>query len=104
MRDRGALLGPEESGRPGVSGCSGFSGSLAAPTVYPFGDCGWCGGVAGASLHQTVLVWCLFRGVFSLGVDAGGAGGGWGWCSCPYFENCIVDASIFVVFCCVTSY
>jgi hypothetical protein len=19
-----------------------------------------------------------------------------GWCSCPYFENCIVDASIFV--------
>ena len=27
-----------------------------------------------------------------------------GWCSCPYFENCIVDASIFVVFCCVTSY
>ena len=25
-------------------------------------------------------------------------------CSCPYFENCIVDASIFVVFCCVTSY
>jgi len=18
-----------------------------------------------------------------------------GWCSCPYFENCIVDASIF---------
>ena len=25
--------------------------------------------------------------------------GGWGWCSCPYFENCIVDASIFISFC-----
>jgi hypothetical protein len=65
---------------------------------------GWCGGVAGADLHQTpggdVRMGCVFASwwVFSWVVVVRG------WCSCPYFENCIVDASIFVVFCCVTSY
>jgi hypothetical protein len=44
------------------------------------------------------LVMILLLGVFSLGGGLFGVGGGCGWCSCPYFENCIVDASIFVVF------
>ena len=103
MRDRGALLGPEESGRPELfSGCSGFSGSLAAPAGafwVMVGVVVWLGPAF------TKLFWSgVCSGVFFPRADAGGAGGGWGWCSCPYFENCIVDASIFVVFCCVTSY
>ena len=40
-------------------------------------------------------------GVFSLGLEVLDVSGGLGRFSCPYFENCIVDASIFVVFCCV---
>jgi hypothetical protein len=61
----------------------------------------WCGwGQPSPNCSGLVFVpGCVFPRA-----DAGGAGGGWGWCSCPYFENCIVDASIFVVFCCVTSY
>jgi hypothetical protein len=56
-----------------------------------------------------VVVWLgpaftkLLVGMFDLGVVSLGwvfldVSGGCGWCSCPYFENCIVDASIFVVF------
>ena len=51
-----------------------------------------------------LLVVVSLLGVFSLVGLLLDVSGGWGWCSCPYFENCIVDASIFVVFCCVTSY
>jgi hypothetical protein len=44
------------------------------------------------------LVMAFVLGVFSLVWVLFDVGGVQGWCSCPYFENCIVDASIFVVF------
>ena len=55
-----------------------------------------------AFIKLRVMVFC--PGVFALVGALFDVSGGWGWFSCPYFENCIVDASIFVVFCCVTSY
>ena len=57
-------------------------------------------GPAFTKLLVVVPGWGGFSPVWALSVGSGGSG----WCSCPYFENCIVDASIFVVFCCVTSY
>ena len=62
--NRGALLGPEESGWPWLSllwwlcGWAGFSGSLAALVSLSLfvGVGGWCGGVAGAGFHQTAGV------------------------------------------------
>jgi hypothetical protein len=61
---RGALLGPEESGRPGcLRVVLVFLGHLLYRLVILV-DCGWCGGVAGASLHQTpgggVRMGCVF--------------------------------------------
>lgn len=54
------------------------------------------------------LVMVFLLGVVALVGMVSEVGGGCGWCSCPYFENCIVDASIFVAnvlfLCCVTSY
>jgi hypothetical protein len=102
-------LGPEESGRVLVTGWFGFSGSRAAPAarVHPLGGMLGVGVVVWLGPALTILLvggprllggfawWCGLLGV---------SGGRWGRWSCPYFENCIVDASIFVVFCCVTSY
>ena len=85
MNRRGALLGPEESGRPGKTGWTGFSGSLAVPAGCPrFGGGGWCGGVAGAGLHQTVVMG-LVRGCFSSCGGPGSIGGGSGLVFLPVF-------------------
>jgi hypothetical protein len=55
----------------------------------------WCGwGRPSPNRREGFLIWVFV----SLGWGSGVVGGGCGWCSCPYFENCIVDASIFVVF------
>ena len=65
------------------------------------GGCGWGGGAAGCGsvCHRTVPVagvgGCLLRGV-RVGAGGGGAAVGAGR-RCPFFENCTVDASIFVV-------
>jgi hypothetical protein len=92
---RGALLGPEESGLThrtlrvlGVG--SVLLGSRAALTV---GLVWW---VAGAGSHQTVGVGVCSGCVVSLGWVLAVADRWWMWgrWSCPYFENCIVDASI----------
>jgi hypothetical protein len=95
VKGRGALLGPEESGRVSLETWTGFSGSLLHRLLGLCGSGGWCGWVAGAGSHQTVGVGVLllgvlfpWGGVFTWQVVV------WGWCSCPYFENCIVDASI----------
>jgi hypothetical protein len=71
---RGALLGPEGSGRPVLRVVLVFLGHLLY-RLRPFVGGGWCGGVAGASLHQTpggdVRMGCFFP---VLGVL-----GGWWW-------------------------
>ena len=65
------------------------------------GGCGWGGGAAGCGsvCHRTVpaagVGVCLLRGVRA-GCWGGGAAVGAGR-RCPFFENCTVDASIFVV-------
>jgi hypothetical protein len=69
---RGALLGPEESGRPVLRVVLVFLGHLLHQLLI-LADRGWCGGVAGASLHQTpggdVRMGCVFSPV--LGVSRG---------------------------------
>jgi hypothetical protein len=101
---RGALLGPEGSGRPVYRVVLVFLGHLLHRLCIPLGIV--VGVVVWLGPAFIKLFWSgVCSGVcFPSGWMPGGAGGGCGWCSCPYFENCIVDASIFVVFCCVTSY
>jgi hypothetical protein len=53
----------------------------------------WCGGWLGPALTK-LLVGLLDGCVVSLDGGFSGVWWLWGWCSCPYFENCIVDASI----------
>lgn len=93
MKGRGALLGPEESGLAngsfGVRGLGLFllgHGCTGSLRIW----CVWWLGPALTKLRWGSFFWvCCFPG-------------GWvlrcvvvrGWCSCPYFENCIVDASI----------
>jgi hypothetical protein len=91
VKGRGALLGPEESGqlsswRDGLVFLGRFHTESLRIRV-------WC--VVGAGSHQTPGVEVL-RGVFSPEVLLPRVVVVKGWCSCPYFENCIVDASIFV--------
>jgi hypothetical protein len=94
---RGALLGPEGSGLSqqefrflGVWDCFFW-----VTDAWIFADRCVSGGWGRLSPNR----WCgclvlgvLFPwgGVFICQVVV------WGWFSCPYFENCIVDASIFV--------
>jgi hypothetical protein len=83
---RGALLGPEESGlNP-----EGF-GTVSSRVTVTLGF--WCGGWLGPALTK-LLVGSLSGCVVSLGGGFGGVWWMWSWFSCPYFENCIVDASI----------
>ena len=90
---RGALLGPEESGRLSSENGSVFLGHYYTGIFADLGVAVWLGPV-----FTKPLVMILLLGVFSLVGGLFDVGGGCGWCSCPYFENCIVDASIFVVF------
>src|SRR5664279_3226911 len=80
-RDRwwvvGALLGPERTGRRGSPGLVGGS------------SCVRC---------LVGLACCYTASVLVVPSGAGGVRGGW-WCgagACLLFENCTVDASIFV--------
>ena len=88
-------MGPEESG-PGSQGPVGFwgFGTVSSRSRPHWLVLVWW--VAGAGSHQTVGVGVLLLGVLF-------PWGGMvmrqvvvllGWLSCPYFENCIVDASI----------
>jgi hypothetical protein len=90
---RGALLGPEESGWVSSEVRTGFSGSLLCWDLCGF----WCGGWLGPAF-AILLVGFWVLGVVALVFGVLAVSGGCGWFSCPYFENCIVDASIFVVF------
>jgi hypothetical protein len=79
VRGRGALLGPEESGRL-VGAVTGFPLGLLLHKSCSCVVCGW--GQDAPDCWAGPLLWGLF---FK-----------WWFCSgvCPYFENCIVDASI----------
>ena len=96
MRDRGALLGPEESGRESL--VTRFLDRffwVTKPHRSDLCGSGRDGGVAGAGCHQVLVAGCRKRGGFSLVCgESPAVAGGCGRCACPYFENCIVDASI----------
>ena len=104
MGHRGALLGPEESGPANRNLVSGGWDCFfwVTDTLDLCGS--WVCLVAGAGSHQTSGVEGSVGVLFPCGMFFYRVVVVRGWCSCPYFENCIVDASIFVVFCCVTSY
>jgi hypothetical protein len=96
VRGRGALLGPEESGLThGTLRVLGV-GSVSSRVTSHAGSVELVWWVAGAGSHQTVGVGVCSGCVVSLGWVLAVADRWWMWgrWSCPYFENCIVDASI----------
>ncbi len=90
MDRRGALLGPEGSGLAHRDCC--FWGLVLFLLGHCSTDCGWVWWLGPAVTK--LLVVCLMGVLFPWMVGLSGVWWGLGRCSCPYFENCIVDASI----------
>ena len=93
MDHRGALLGPEESGLAHRIRSGGWDCFFWVTDTRIFADRVCL--VAGAGSHQTSGVEGSVGVLFPCGMFFYLVVVVQGWCSCPYFENCIVDASIF---------